>query len=508
MGYKWKTKPYAHQVRAIKKLLRSGWGGALLMEPRTGKTKTTIDYASILAQQGKIDRMVVVCPARVMDVWVAEFHKHSPLHVHTIVWDKDARKYPLPKVSPAHDLTVVIVNFEGFSTPGPRTKSGARSQKSGRFKNRLLIRRWIAGKPALGVIDESHRIKSASGKTATMIVSMRDDFAYRMILTGTPVTKAKRAFDIYMQWKFLNPERFADLPTVEEFRNHYGRFIQKNGYLEFRGQRNVKELKERINQDAFVVKREECFDLPEREDVVVKVDLISSAYAYDELAEHMVAEVHEMQDLKKIPLSKQTAVVRKRIHTIEASLRIVLDLRLSQLTGGCVTTDEGENIRVGSEKLRVLRERLETIFENDEKVVVPARFKMDLTAIQRMGHELDVPTFRLSGGVSRSEATEAIEKFRKHDGAALFVMQPASGSLGIDLSSASRMIWYSLTNSWTDFTQACDRIALSRNSTTFEYLLARHTIDETMYKGLKADGKVAEMIMTKPERILRSTKFV
>lgn len=477
------------------------------MEPRTGKTKTAIDYASILAQQGKIDRMVVICPARVMDVWVAEFARHSPVNVHTIVWDSGARKYPLQKVNPAYDLTVLITNFEAFATPGPRTKSGGRSKTRGRFKNRDSLRRWLAEKPALGVIDESHRIKSPSGKSSTMVVSLRDNFSYRLILTGTPVTKAKRVFDIYMQWKFLNPQRFSDLSTIEEFRNHYGRFIQKNGYLEFRGQRNVNELKQRIHQDAFSIKREECFDLPPREDVVIKVDLISSAYAYDELAENMVAQVEEMQDLKRIPVLKQTANDRKRIHTIEASIRLVLDLRLSQLTGGCVTTDKGEHIRVGSEKLRVLRERLEVIFENDEKVIVPARFKMDLAAIQRMGEELDVPTFRLSGGITRSEATQAIKDFKERDGAALFVMQPAAGSLGIDLSSASRMIWYSLTNSWTDFTQACDRIALSRHSTTFEYLLARGTIDETMYKGLKADGKIADMIMTKPERILRSTRY-
>jgi SNF2 family DNA or RNA helicase len=507
MGYKWKTKPYVHQVKAIKSLLRRGWGGALLMEPRTGKTKTTIDYASILAMQGKIDRMVVICPARVMDVWVAEFARHSPLNVHVVVWDSQARQHPIPKINPAYDLTVLVTNFEAFATPGPRTRSGARSKTRGRFKNRDNLRRWLNKQPALGVVDESHRIKSPSGKSSTMIVSMHNDFTYRMILTGTPVTKAKRAFDIYMQWKFLNPERFNDLTTIEDFRNHYGRFIQKNGYLEFKGQRNVDELKKRIHEDSFSVKREECFDLPPREDIVIKVDLISSAYAYDELAEHMVAEVEEMQDLKRIPLFKQTANERKRIHTIEASIRLVLDLRLSQLTGGCVTTDKGERIRVGSEKLKVLRELLEDIFEKEEKVVVPARFTMDLTAIERMGHELSVPTFRLSGGVSRSDSTQAIDDFKKTDGPALFVVQPAAGSLGIDLSSASHMIWYSLTNSWTDFTQCSDRIALSRNSTTFMYLLAKGTIDETMYKGLKADGKVAEMIMTKPERILRSTRY-
>ena len=71
------------------------------------------------------------------------------------------------------------------------------------------------------MLDESHKIKSPSGKASNLLVSMHSDFKYRLILTGTPLTKAKRPFDIYMQWKFLNPERFAHVPTVAEFKEHW-----------------------------------------------------------------------------------------------------------------------------------------------------------------------------------------------------------------------------------------------------------------------------------------------
>src|SRR3546814_10797975 len=46
--YRFKTRPYAHQKEALRQLISNGYGGALLMEPRTGKTKTTIDYMSML----------------------------------------------------------------------------------------------------------------------------------------------------------------------------------------------------------------------------------------------------------------------------------------------------------------------------------------------------------------------------------------------------------------------------------------------------------------------------
>ena len=81
-------------------------------------------------------------------------------------------------------------------------------------------------------------------------------------------------------------------------------------------------------------------------------------------------------------------------------------------------------------------------------------------------------------------------------------MQPSSSSLGIDLSTASHMIWYSHTPSWVDFSQACDRIALSRNSTTFIHLVARNSVDEVLMETLRNDGDIAQQIMSKPEKAL------
>jgi hypothetical protein len=48
-----------------------------------------------------------------------------------------------------------------------------------------------------------------------------------------------------------------------------------------------------------------------------------------------------------------------------------------------------------------------------------------------------------------------------------------------------------------------DRIALSRVSTSFTYLLAENTVDEVLYDTLQLDGQVARAILDKPEVILR-----
>lgn len=490
--YKFKTRPYAHQREALKRLLRQGYGGALLMEPRTGKTKTTIDWFSVLNVQGKVDRVFIICPNRIMGTWVREIHTHCPRLVNITVWDAEARKNPPPPVNGTFQLNVVLVNYEAFATPGKKTKSGRRSKASGRFKVKSHILKWIGdGSTAAIVVDESHKIKSPSGKAANMIVSLGPKFAYRVILTGTPVTKAKRVYDIYMQWKFLNPTRFADLPTVGEFKAHYGKWVDvpvskepgARAFPKFVGPRNLKELTRRMGEDAIIVKREDCFDLPPREDIVEYVELKGSKSAYQQMAARMVA-ILEDGDVS------------------EASIRLVQQLRLTQITSGFVTTDEGKIKRVGFEKSDKLQEILEDQFEKDQKVVIAARWKPDLDLIEEMGREIGFKVWSIRGGVKRSDSDAAILSFRDTEEPAIMVIQPAAASMGIDLSTASTMVWYSHTNSWVDFTQACDRIALSRASTTFIHLIARESVDEVLMDVLANDGDLAKAVMTKPQELL------
>ena len=497
--YKFKTRPYAHQKEALRKLISNGYGGALLMEPRTGKTKTTIDYMSMLHMKRGVRRFLVLAPTRVMGVWAEELHVHCPYMVQTIIWDsRTRRKMPtLPDTLGPYDMQVVVVNYEAFATPGKKLPSGRRSQASGRFKTRKVLLNWAAlggGKPndrnVAMILDESHKIKSPSGKAATMIVSMQGYFGWRVILTGTPVTKAKKIADLYMQWKFLNPARLRELgiQTHQDMQDMTGKWIEKNGYPQFVGtkQFGLAKVHEAIHKDSYAVKRSECFDLPPRENIHEYVRLKGeSARVYDELAEEMVAKLENGE-------------------VTEASIALVLALRLSQVTGGTTKTTDDNIVRVGREKLDALKPHLEDAVEREEKLVIAARFKPDMDAIASMADKLGLKVWQIRGGIKRQETDEYIREFRKWDDAGVMIVQPQAASLGIDLSTASKMIWYSLVPSYVDYTQCCDRIALSRNSTTFIYLLAEGTVDELLMETLENDHNIAQRIITRPELLLRT----
>lgn len=514
--YRFKTRPYRHQYEALKQLIANGYGGELFMEPRTGKTKTTIDYAGALATKGRIDKVLIVCPARVMHVWIKEFAAHCPLVFHTTIWDRKARTRTIngtrvpqgpPEPNSAYDLNVVIVNYDAFSTPGRAIvskgrRTGRRSRASGRFKHRDLLRKWMksTNRGTLMVLDESHRIAKPSGAAATMLVSMQADPDYRLILTGTPVTKAKKVHDLYMQYKFVDPTRFADLPTHDEFKNAFAKWIHDNGYPQWIAPRNQEILQNRIHQTAVVVRREDCFDLPPKQTIIRKIPLAESADAYDQMAIKMVAEIIDLRRQKQEAEEKGLP----KVHIVEASIKLVQGLRLRQITGGVATTGEGRLLVIGHEKIDALRDELEAAKEHDEKLVVTAQFRADLTRITRLcRREFGLKTFILQGGIPLDQSARDIREFERHEGCAVYVVQPQSGSEGIDLSTAPHMVWYSLTPSWVKYTQMNDRIALSRKSTSFTYLLGENTVDEVLYNTLLTDGEVARAILDKPQMLLR-----
>lgn len=492
--YRWKTTPYVHQVAAVKKLISNGFGGALLMAPRTGKTKTLIDYGSILHQAGKVNRILIFCPVSVIGVWEAEIKNHCPFPSRVTVWDRQGRKEAsLPRLGD-NVLDWVILNYDALSTPGKvirQDEYGAKirsRRRGGRYEIKRALERW---QPQLIVLDESHRIKSPRAKKSSMLHTLGPIADYRVIMTGTVVTKKKRIFDIYSQWKFLNPHRFADM-TFGDFKSHFGVWVQQDGWSRWIKNRNEDDLHALIHQDAYAISREECFDLPKRTDQIIPITLMESGPAYDQMAEEMVARIHTGE-------------------ITEASIKLVQTLRLRQITSGIVKTEptadhpEGRLVRLGHEKLEAMREILSDLFEADEKVVVGAHFVGDIQAIHQMCQELKVKSFVLRGGVPRKQRDEDIESFRKMDGPACFIAQPQAASLGIDLRTASILIWFSLTPSYVDFTQFEDRIALSDKPTTFMYLIAQGTVDELLYQTLEQDGDIAKAIMKSPERILRES---
>ena len=464
--YRARTRPYAHQRSALKKLLQNGYGGALLMEPRTGKTKTCIDWAGIIRSIRDLDIVVVFAPAPVLPVWEQELKVHCSVPYDALLWDARARAKKIVP-TPGDKLLWVLVNYEALSAGGRVTKSGNESVKAGRGWVKNTLKRLCEKYHVAIVLDESHRIKSCSSKAATALFTLGSKAEYRVIMSGTPVTKHNRPGDIYSQWKFLNPQRFLDVPTKMDFMRRYSNPISNGyGYAQFKGIRNERELRERMMEDSYTVTRDECFDLPKRADESIPVILSpQSREAYDSIESSGVWE----ETVATHVLSRLT--------------------ELTKITGGHTGEDWTP---LGTEKLDALRGILEDHIEEATPLVVAARYRAEIVRICGLCQSLGVPSMTIQGG---SDTAAELERWRALDGCRVMILQPQSGSLGIDLREADHLVWYSLVYQWTDYSQTCDRIALCERPTTITHLLAQDSVDFDIARILQEDGDVVETIM-------------
>ena len=88
MNYKFKTKPYQHQLNA----LAQSWDReyfAYFMEMGTGKSKVLVDNIAMLYDKGKINGALIVAPKGVIGTWFNnELPNHMPDHVEykSVLW--------------------------------------------------------------------------------------------------------------------------------------------------------------------------------------------------------------------------------------------------------------------------------------------------------------------------------------------------------------------------------------------------------------------------------------
>jgi SNF2 family DNA or RNA helicase len=215
MDYKFKTKPYEHQLNALEK----AWNKetfAFFMEMGTGKTKVLIDNMSMLYDKGKINGALIVAPKGVVKTWYEqELPTHLPDHIENVavLWQPNITKKQQEKLKTLYEietaLHILIMNVEAFSTD----------------KGKKFAEKFLSCHESLMAIDESTTIKNPTAIRTKNILKMRPLTKYRRILTGSPVTK--NPLDLYSQFDFLDPYHL-DFHSYYAFRNRYAEMATIN----------------------------------------------------------------------------------------------------------------------------------------------------------------------------------------------------------------------------------------------------------------------------------------
>jgi SNF2 family DNA or RNA helicase len=173
MNYKFKTKPYAHQMTALEK----SWNKetyAYFMEMGTGKTKVLIDNLAMLYDKGKVDGVIIVAPKGVVKTWYEqELPTHLPDHIEnvTVLWQPNITKKQQEKLETLYEigtaLHILIMNVEALSTD----------------KGVKFARKFLASHRSMMAIDESTTIKNPSAKRTKNIISLGKHAKYTSTMT-------------------------------------------------------------------------------------------------------------------------------------------------------------------------------------------------------------------------------------------------------------------------------------------------------------------------------------
>ena len=452
--------PYRHQREAFEFVMelfgllhskRRSSGAALLMEMGTGKTLTTIGITGALSNAGRIRRVLVVAPLSILGVWEEEFQKFADFPYCLVVLSGNgSRKRDTLRHMAGASLQVAVVNYE----------SAWRMEKD--------LGAW---RPDLIVADEGHKIKTHNISASRAMHRLGAKAGYRLLLMGTVITN--KAVDVFSQYKFVNPAIFGQ--SFYAFRGRYFDMVGYGNYTPVLKKSMEAELMERMHSIAFRATKAECLDLPEMTDILRQVELEPAALQiYRGLVKESYAELSGGE--------------------VTATNILTRLLRLSQLTGGFIGNDETSTVeQVSCAKLSALEDILDGIMAEGKKLVIIARFVPEIRAICRLLENRKLRYSCIAGGVKDRE--EQVAAFQNEPEVMAFVGQIATAGLGITLTAASTMVFYSLDYSMSNFEQAKARIHRvgQRMPCTYLYLVARGTVDE---KVLAALGDKADLART------------
>lgn len=450
---------WPHQEEALRFV--NGKSAAMLaMVMRSGKSRVTVQ----LLEERKVQRVLILCPASVVDVWPGQFKQFSQgdysiaaLRSGTVE-KRRAEAQKLLNNPNIKGMKVVVINFEACWRKA--------------FGDWAIKQDWDAV-----VLDESHRLKAPGGVASRFVARLAAKIPFRLALTGTPMPH--NPLDIYAQYRILDKSIFGTQFAYLQGR-YMVRIMSNAGFpmdigcrvdpkdKKYFSQGLYDEFQEKFYRIAYRV-GPEVLNLPEPLHIDRFCTLSPAGKrVYGELEKDFYAEVEQ--------------------GTISASNALVKALRLHQITSGYAKMGEtGEEVEVDDSKRKLLADILEDI---DEPVVVFCRFRHDLDNVHKVAQMLARSSLELSGRRNDLLGWQAGK-------APILAVQIQAGGVGIDLSRAGVAIYYSLGLSLGDHEQSLSRL-LKRDmgsAAVYYYLVADGTVDVKIARALRERKDVIEAIL-------------
>lgn len=345
--------------------------GALFMEMGSGKTLTAIEL--IKFNVGKFDKVIWFTPVSTIENLRKEINKWTDIEIEIFGWEtlsQSDRQY-----------LELLSNCEN---------------------KRLFI-----------VADESSLIKNSETKRYQRLMQIAKFSDYRLVLTGTPITKSE--WDLYYQMQFLSPKiiNMSESEFLQNFFTHvkYKKRGQKPNEFYKLSDINIDYLHKLIDPYTINVK----FEFENEEINIVQ------------LVEPTTETIEQYKEIKNNALDNLVAMNSETIIMLLQKLNLISSL------------DANKN--------ELLAEHIE-----NKQVICFVQFKEELQGITR--HLKDF--YVITGETPKRVRESIINEFKSNSKP--LIMTLGVGAFGLNLQFCNEIVFSSLTFDYAKILQAKGRI--------------------------------------------------
>lgn len=464
MTYRSKTTPRPNQVREFEEH-RDAKARALLWSMRSGKSKAMIDLAEYLFAEGRITGMIVLAPNGVHNNWVLRelpIHCSTPWLAHA--WssakcETKAHKDGFYSLLQGREgaLSVFCVNSETMW----RDKAlSAITSFMNRHKGKVLL-----------VVDESHDYRSPSSKRSRAVRKIAKYCGYKRILSGTSSSNSPLA--LWSQFEILEPGALG-FSTFGEFKAEYAiikmaRTRTGRTFEQIVGYRGQEDLQRRVSKWSSVVLKSDA-GIPALLDEAEEFHLTEKQRKlYEKISKEFMLEDQVLEG--GALLGKLQQVSRGWYYHEDGSVQLVVQ--------------NSDN--------PALQALLRLINDAQGKSIVWARHREELDQIEALMKAEDIPCVSYRGGMKEAAKVYARTAFNEDARVKVFVGQPKAGGVGLDLSAASQIIWYSHVFDLIDYEQASERASAAWKDKGVDviHLIAHNTVDAYIRQAHKRKADIS-----------------
>ena len=472
--------PYSFQRFGMARV-RLWWRSWFLWDMGTGKTRTMLDGLRLLAREGLFKKALVIGPPVVLSGWLTETKRVSGGAWKAVHWDGTPEAVEQAKTAQIVTASYARARMEAMMTIEHPLEGSVTIFSPER--SRLLT----LGYDTI-IADESHNLGNIKSDQTKACLELSIPAARRYCLTGTPGADPGK---IYGQLAFLSP-RLLNL-TWEKYQQRYFSFAEWNPAI-VKGYQNLNELNAIVDSIATRLKKKECEGLGLPPLTAVDVPFRLGAVQrkrYNEIVEDMKVSLDPSVKADRGPAGTKSLAVLNRTVLNIPHLAVAIN-KLLQLVSGFIIEGKDETlcdacqnmvdcvekqikpytkactVMPNALKRKVLadfenpkfdmyKDLLETILDSDasNKVIVWCVFEQELDVLEKHLRSIKVGCVRLDGHTT-NKVTEIARSLQEDKDIRVLIGNVSAG-IGINLTAANYMIFYSLPWQSLKYWQAMDR---------------------------------------------------